>query len=106
MWWKKNKWKVIVPVLVIAALAAAFWIGGGSPADKGWNAGGKASPAPASAAPQTAAPAAAATKESADFTGVKLLIAEDNPINLEIAKMILSNAGFTVDTAENGREAL
>ena len=53
-----------------------------------------------------AAPAAAATKESADFTGVKLLIAEDNPINLEIAKMILSNAGFTVDTAENGREAL
>ena len=58
MWWKKNKWKVIVPVLVIAVLAAAFWIGGGSPADKGWNAGEKASPAPASAAPRTAAPTA------------------------------------------------
>ena len=63
MWWKKNKWKVIVPVLVIAVLAAAFWIGGGSPADKGWSAGGKISPASASAAPQTAAPAAAASAE-------------------------------------------
>ena len=63
MWWKKNKWKVIVPVLVLAVLAAAFWIGGGSPADKGWNAGGKVSPAPASAAPQTAAPTAAASAE-------------------------------------------
>ena len=59
MWWKKNKWKVIVPVLVIAVLAVAFWIGGGSPADRGWSAGGKVSPAPASAAPQTAAPSAA-----------------------------------------------
>ena len=61
MWWKKNKWKVIVPVLVIAVLAAAFWIGGGSPADKGWNAGGKVSPASASTAPQTAAPSAASS---------------------------------------------
>ena len=61
MWWKKNKWKVIVPVLVIAVLAAAFWIGGGSPADKGLNAGGKVSPAPASTAPQTAAPSAASS---------------------------------------------
>ena len=66
MWWKKNKWKVIVPVLVIAVLAAAFWIGGGSPADKGWNAGGKVSPAPASAAPQTAAPTAAPSAEPSE----------------------------------------
>ena len=22
MWWKKNKWKVIVPVLIVAVLAA------------------------------------------------------------------------------------
>ena len=49
MWWSKNKWKVILPVLVIAALAAAFWFGGG-PGSRGWNTGGKSSPAPASAA--------------------------------------------------------
>lgn len=28
MWWKTNKWKVIVPVLIVAALAAAFLMGG------------------------------------------------------------------------------
>ena len=32
MWWKKNKWKVIVPVLIVAVLAAAFWYGGAGPA--------------------------------------------------------------------------
>lgn len=37
MWWKKNKWKVIVPVLIVAVLAAAFWYGGGAPGLQGWN---------------------------------------------------------------------
>ena len=36
MWWKKNKWKVIVPLLVIAILAGAFWYGGGAPGMRGW----------------------------------------------------------------------
>ena len=27
MWWKKNKRKVLVPVLVLLLLAAAFWYG-------------------------------------------------------------------------------
>ncbi len=36
MWWKKNKWKVIVPVLILAVLAGAFWIGGDSPGARGW----------------------------------------------------------------------
>ena len=37
MWWKKNKWKVIVPVLVLAVLAGAFWYGGGAPGLQGWS---------------------------------------------------------------------
>ena len=41
-----------------------------------------------------------------DFTGMRLLLAEDNPINKEIASLILGQEGFEVDTAENGREAL
>ena len=41
-----------------------------------------------------------------DFTGRRFLLAEDNAINMEIAVMILSQAGFTVETAENGKEAL
>lgn len=31
MWWKKNKWKVIVPVIIVAVLAAAFFFGGNAP---------------------------------------------------------------------------
>jgi len=41
-----------------------------------------------------------------DFTGRRLLLVEDNAVNMEIAAMILSQAGFTVETAENGKEAL
>lgn len=37
MWWKKHKWKVIVPVLIVAVLAAAFWYGGSAPGLQGWS---------------------------------------------------------------------
>lgn len=37
--------------------------------------------------------------------GKHILLAEDNELNQEIAVEILTEAGFTVDTAENGREA-
>ena len=43
---------------------------------------------------------------SADFSSRRLLLVEDNPINREIATCILKDAGFTVDEAENGREAV
>ena len=36
MWWKKNKWKVIIPVMVIIILATAFWFGGNAPGTQGW----------------------------------------------------------------------
>lgn len=36
MWWKKNKWKVIVPILIVAVLAGAFWYGGDAPGMQGW----------------------------------------------------------------------
>lgn len=36
MWWKKHKWKVIVPALVLAVLAGTFWYGGGAPGLQGW----------------------------------------------------------------------
>ncbi len=43
--------------------------------------------------------------EEFDFKGKKLLLAEDNDINLEMALEILCSAGFEVDTATNGKEA-
>ena len=45
-------------------------------------------------------------KDQADFTGKRLLLVEDNLINMEIANMILTQLGFAVETAENGQIAL
>ena len=40
------------------------------------------------------------------FTGKNLLVVEDNELNLEIASTLLKEAGFEVDTAENGKIAV
>ena len=46
-----------------------------------------------------------AAKASAS-AGKKLLVVEDNELNLEIASTLLKEAGFAVDTAENGKVAV
>ncbi|MCH1982719.1 ATP-binding protein [Ruminococcus sp. OA3] len=40
------------------------------------------------------------------LTGRRILLVEDNALNMEIAQTILSQAGMVVSTAENGLEAL
>lgn len=40
------------------------------------------------------------------FTGRKLLLVEDNNLNREIAKKLLTEQGFIIDEAVNGREAV
>ncbi|MBR0261323.1 MAG: amino acid permease [Selenomonadaceae bacterium] len=40
-----------------------------------------------------------------DFSKIKLLLVEDNEVNREIASLILSEFGFGLDTAENGKIA-
>lgn len=40
------------------------------------------------------------------FTNKKMLLAEDNELNFEIAKTVLEEAGFRVDGASNGKEAI
>lgn len=42
----------------------------------------------------------------ADYSGKRILLVEDNELNREIAVEILSTTGVTVDTAENGLEAV
>jgi len=37
-----------------------------------------------------------------ELRGARVLLVEDNEINLELARIILTDAGFSVDTAENG----
>ena len=43
---------------------------------------------------------------SAMGKGYRLLLVEDNALNLEIAKALLENGGFRVETAGNGRQAV
>ncbi len=50
MWWKKHKWKVIIPVLMAAVLAGVFYYGGNAPGSRGWS----VADTPASSAGMTA----------------------------------------------------
>lgn len=43
---------------------------------------------------------------SVDFSGMRVLLAEDNEMNMEIAESILHKAHFIVDKAVNGKEAM
>lgn len=64
---------------------------------------------PPAAAQESAAPAAAAATrpdETPDLHGKRLLLVEDNALNLEIAVTLLELQGLAVDTAENGEQAL
>ena len=45
-------------------------------------------------------------REAPDFKDKRLLLVEDNELNREIASEILGGYGFTIDTAENGAEAV
>lgn len=41
-----------------------------------------------------------------DLTGIRILLAEDNAINAEIATLLLEDVGARVDHAENGKDAV
>ncbi len=49
---------------------------------------------------------AKAPKKTVDFTGKRLLLAEDNSLNAELAMEILEALGFRVDLVKDGREAV
>jgi len=49
---------------------------------------------------------AAASQLLARFRGTRVLLAEDNPVNQEVAVALLGTAGIIVDVAENGQQAL
>ena len=46
------------------------------------------------------------TKGCGCFDGCRALLAEDNPINREIAQLLLTQAGFQIECAENGQVAV
>ena len=40
------------------------------------------------------------------YSGISILLVEDEPVNREVAEILLADIGFRVDTAENGVEAV
>lgn len=48
----------------------------------------------------------AAEENRIDFSGKRILLAEDNALNLEIAKTLLEMSGFEVEEAQDGRIAV
>jgi len=63
------------------------------------------------AAPNSAEQAAAGVEDAARtlrlrYSGSRVLVAEDNPINAEVARAFLEEAGFVVDVATDGAEAV
>ena len=51
-------------------------------------------------------PPAPELMKGADPAGYRILVVEDEPILRDVAQTVLTGAGFRVDTAENGAEAL
>ncbi len=49
---------------------------------------------------------AAKPTDTVDLTGAKILVVEDNELNMEIAKILLSGAGAEITEAVNGRMAV
>ena len=54
----------------------------------------------------TFTPVDARTRLLADFPGTRILLAEDEPINQEVSRMLLEEAGLAVDLTEDGVQAL
>lgn len=86
-----------------ARAAAAPEAAAGKPEDSELPAQPSAPAAPA--APEAAAPTKSDVRRF-DFSGCRVLLAEDNEFNQEIACEFLDMVGATVDVAANGREAL
>jgi len=55
---------------------------------------------------QPAATASAACRSTPDLAQHRILLVEDEPINREVASMMLEDAGLVVDTAEDGLQAV
>jgi two-component system sensor histidine kinase BarA len=73
------------PLMRVDVFELAEWIAAGRPAE--------------------APVAAAAGRETASYTGARVLVADDSPVNLEVAQSALARLGVSPTTVGGGREA-
>ena len=50
--------------------------------------------------------ASSASNSLPEFSGIKVLVAEDNPVNQTVARKLIEKLGCSVELAENGHEAV
>jgi signal transduction histidine kinase/DNA-binding response OmpR family regulator len=56
--------------------------------------------------PETQRPRPPAAAGQSERTDLRILVVEDNPLNRQLALLLLGEIGYSADTATNGREAL
>jgi two-component system, sensor histidine kinase and response regulator len=71
-----------------------------------WFTASLAKAAPAAQIAQAAVDGSASAALAREHGGRRVLLAEDDPINREVALYLLKQAGLSADTAEDGKEAL
>ena len=81
-------------------------LGGRGEPDKGSTFGFTASFGPARSLVPAPQPIASVAADLQSLRGARVLVVEDNLINLQITQLVLAQAGIKVTTAANGREAV
>jgi len=103
MWWKKNKWKVLAPALILAVLTAAFYFGGNAAGSRGWTVAAQPSQSAdessaqteeaSASAPQPAAASSAAQEEAPDASRQETAASEPEQAQKEAASAETAASG-------------
>lgn len=98
MWFQKNKWKIMIPAIIVAVLVAAFFFGGNAPGSKGWEIGGK-EPTVTTAPKTPPTPAPQPTMEINPETGKDQYLTdpvpEGKPLPVEPQDVTIGNTAYT-----------
>ena len=93
----KNKWKIIVPILIIAVLAAAFYFGGNAPGSRGWDTGSEPAGEPvlqATSAPETPQPEMKIDPETGKDQYLTDPVPEGRPLPVEPQDVTIGSSAF------------
>jgi signal transduction histidine kinase/CheY-like chemotaxis protein len=88
------------------SLQLATLLGGSLVLDEAYAAGARFVFSVALPVVEPRAPAVAVASPTRPAEGLAVLVVDDNPVNLAVARALVSKAGYVVQTATNGRDAL
>lgn len=91
-WWNKNKWKAIVPLLILAVLACAFWFGGNAPGTRGVE---SAEPASTPSADVSETPTMEIDPQTGKDAYLTDPVPEGMPLPVEPQDAVISDTAYT-----------